>query len=349
MGYLRFFLVIAVVYVHFEPFTGLWWYRYIPVFALFSLSGFLITQVVCEVYEDSLRGRAFYLINRCVRVYPIYFSCLIIAILITALYPAVSEPSRGLYFAVPSTWYEWFRHATILGLNGFSAYKPRPVLLEATAWSLSTEIAYYMVIGLITGRSRHLTLLAFVASIAMMILLKQNNASFIQYYFTMHGPSPIFFLGSLGYHYRHTLKKYLPAYPLLLLLIANLMLYLPRYWGPFRTVLQEPFAIFLYITACVFTLIIVCLYEACRHKAISKLEQFLADISYPLFLIHWPIGALIVHYIDIKYWNGYGLFFSGLLISALISATLVFFVEMPLKKIRKYFRKRGIKSANSTN
>ncbi len=337
LGYLRFFLVVAVIQGHF---TGIrsFWQHYTAVIGLFTLSGFLITRMMCEVYENSARGKAYFLINRFVRVYPTYWVCLLICVLIIEWIP---ETTKQLWpsMVMPSTWQIWLPQFTILGLSSFASKVPKLALLP-TAWSLSTEIVYYLTIGLLTGYSRRLSLAGLVISIIMTAILYLQGATFYKFYYTIYGTAPAFFLGSVAYHYRHTWKNYFPFGTLFLLCLANVVVYVPNMLD---TVRRHPEwqAPIVHFSVVFFALTVMRIYECNKAKAMSKIEQFCADIAYPMFLIHWPVGALAKYILQIEQKQGHELFFAALAFTLVVATPIVFLVEIPVKKVRVYFRRLG--------
>lgn len=341
MGYLRILLVLAVVHGHFIAFDN-YWHHTIAVFGFYVLSGFLITHVVCEVYDGSMRGKFYYLANRFMRIYPTYWACLLVAILIGIYVPETSRSFRVRMF-MPHGWQAWLPQWTIFGISGFSGTVP-PRNLLAVSWSLSIELAYYLIIGLVTGRSRDLTLCVFILSLGLLGVMYYHDAIYAQYYFTIYGPAAVFFLGSLGYHYRQKLKKFYALNNVALLCIAGVVLCLPDILGMQKTFSHRHMPILSYVSACFFMLIIVGLYEGNMDRKISEIEQFCADISYPLFLIHYPLGALIGYYWQLGELHGYELFIPGLGISLLTATMVVVCVEYPIKKIRTYLREKGRES-----
>lgn len=357
MGYLRFFLVIAVVHGHFVPVPNGWWiywHHLISLFGFYTLSGFLITRVTCEIYNGT-QGRVFFLLNRFMRIYPTYWVCLLFAIIVRWLVPETANHAR-VVMLMPSTLEQWVPQWTIFGLSNFSAVQPPRVLL-APAWSLGTELVYYLIIGLLTGRSLWRTWSAFALSVCILIILKIYKDNFYVYYFTIHGPAAIFFLGSLGYHYRHIIRKLFTLHnTATLLLIANVVIYLPDILGMnkpgalgmSRPILQNGMPVLLYITSAIFILVIVSLCESKRAANISPREQFFADISYPMYLMHWPVGILVQYLFGLQKITGHELFFIGGWITFFASCVIVYSVELPIKKIRVYLRMAALKNIPAT-
>lgn len=342
MGYFRIFLVLAVMHGHFTGILYLWEHL-IAVFGFFVLSGFLITRIVCEIYPNTLYGKKYYLLNRFVRIYPTYWICLCIGLLVISLIP--DQADQGvLYVITPSTWERWLVQFTIIGMNPFVTPFDWRLNVLPPAWSLGTELFYYLIIGLFTGHNRYLSVMGLTISIVMIVWIYFHDIAFDRFYFTTYCTSLAFFLGSVGYHYKHTLKNCLPFGTVFLLGMANVILYGPDIFELFRI---HPIwkSLTLHLSTLLFALITVRLYENNKHKPISKLEQFCADISYPMFLLQWPMGIVAGYYLGLR--EGQELFFYGLAYTLVLSAAVVIVVEIPMKRIRVYLRHRAILNKNS--
>ena len=347
MGYLRVFLAIAVVHGHLmtiawkhDHFVVLnaFWQQRIAVFGFFLLSGFLITRVVCEIYGNSLAGKYRFILNRIIRIYPIYFTCLIIAYLCLsiALQTPAGMPGSGLL--LPSSWAEWWPQLTIIGLTPLN-YPTEFRGLLPTAWTLGVELIYYVILGLLTATSRAATWAAFSAAVMWIIYNYSSHVPHIYHYKTVLGPAALFFLGSLTYHYRLALRPWLTSNGLLLAGLTAAVVYLPDMLGIYN-VHRHWQMLYMHLSAFVFAWIIAGIYRSGEYKTASPIEQFFADISYPVFLLHWPVTALVQYLFNIQQ-PGYLLFFSGLACTLAISSLIVLWVDIPLKNVRKRIRTKA--------
>ena len=114
LNLLRFFLAFNVVIFHLwnaaAPGAGP-----VAVLGFFFISGFLITQIVQEVYPMPARTRAF-LRNRALRIYPQYLVALGLGLLSIHLYPDVAFHINS-YLRLPATASEWRDQFDIFGLT----------------------------------------------------------------------------------------------------------------------------------------------------------------------------------------------------------------------------------------
>ncbi|MDE3038598.1 MAG: acyltransferase [Pseudomonadota bacterium] len=222
---------------------------------------------------------------------------------------------------------------SIVGLSGFHA--PFPTRLLPPAWSLSTELAYYFVIGVVTGKSKFLTTAGFFLAMLVAAAMWLRPLSFASSYFSVYGPALVFFTGSMFYHYRASFEKLRLTNPWILVGLANIVLYAAED-------LKNYLPLFHYVAVCCLGYIIMCLHLEFPGRKPSPFDQFLADVTYPVFLLHWPIAAAVCYYGFGDYHLGLNVFVPSLLFSLAAGGLIVFAVEMPCKKLRSYFRRRAM-------
>jgi peptidoglycan/LPS O-acetylase OafA/YrhL len=330
MGYFRFSLIIAVAYYHLaaKMIAGP-----VSVYGFFLLSGYVITLVANEIYNNGWHGKGYFLANRAARVYPTYLACLLVALLCMAAVDFTTVYYQR-EFLLPTTPESWLMQFTILGQSNFVGRWPERIM--PPAWSLSTEIIYYLIIGLITGNSKRLTTAAFCLSLALAGYMLYNDYPYQYFYFSIQGPSVAFFTGAMFYHYRDVFKGMYVRQLWLLILLTNIAIYVPDLIG-----LQRKEVLVLYITTFYLGYITMCLHIISLGRKASRIEQFLADITYPMFLLHWPVGALVCYYWFGEYRRDTDVFLLAFPLTFLVGALIVFAVEMPNKKLRRYLRQRA--------
>jgi peptidoglycan/LPS O-acetylase OafA/YrhL len=333
VGYFRFSMMLAVVYYHVvsSVVSG-----YLAVFGFFVLSGYLITLVSAEFYSSGWRARGMFLLNRVVRIYPVYGVCLALSLLCMWMTDFTTAAFHYAY-ALPGTPSGWLYQFTILGLSNFTPERS-PERLLPPAWSLGTEMAYYLCIGLVTGASRRLTLVAFLASVAGAAYMVASGLTFKYFYLTIQGPAFAFYLGAAACHYRALLVK-ISRIPLwLAVALANLVIYVPDFiqWPRGHPYMPLYFAASLF-----FAWLVLCIHHArIRTPAAQRLERWLADITYPAFLIHEPLGALL-SFLGNDYQHTRALYLPTLALTLCVSHLIVRHVELPLKQVRSRIRQQA--------
>ncbi len=330
MGYFRLFLALVVSAYH------LWSEKISApsaVFGFYTISAFIITLAVNTHYSTLPHGRARFLINRAIRVYPVYWCCLAVAF---AMMVSTGFTAHEVYsqLQLPVGAGEWLRQISILGLTTFDG-DHYPVRILTTAWSLNVELLYYFIIGLGMAYSRKLSLawLAVSAAEITYILVYEKGAHF--FYPGFFGPGFCFAIGCAACHYRERLSRFCLNHYALILLSGVAVTLFPMIASRLSLAQGLVLAPFLY------TYVILSLYKVERKRPPSPFDQLCADITYPFFLLHIPVGAWVQICLLNEYLTEPRYFKLWLLTSAitlLISLVMAFAIDRPLKELRRRIR-----------
>lgn len=342
LNLLRFFLAFNVVMFHL-------WNRAAPgagpvaVLGFFFISGFLITQIVREVYAMPTRAAAFVL-NRALRIYPQYLAALGLALWAINAFPAVASHINS-YMRWPESSAEWWPQLAIFGQSS------SPVRVLPAAWTLGTELYFYALIGLGTAQSKKASLVLCLISLPVGALCAAQLLPFA-FYGSPIGNAFVFSLGSLAYFYRHAVRVSTPLFVLAcaaygahvyaipaleqsdldsgnlagsLLPFATLMLY----------VIQRPAS-------------------AAAQPMLVRISHVLGKIAYPLFLLHWTVCIAVSAWLFEGQastnmpglWEG-GRYFAVAL-AASLGASGVFYslIDRPIEQLRHQIRRRARHEAN---
>jgi peptidoglycan/LPS O-acetylase OafA/YrhL len=310
-GTLRLVLALMVVHSHF---TGGGLTGPIAVFGFFCLSGYLMTKIVNETYSDGLVGYLRFLCNRILRIYPAYFAAAAFAILVLLLWPGEARTAAGWYMLPP----EWLPSVTIIGLQ------PRSPILVIPAWSLHVELIYYILIGAVLGRSRLLTSLWFLCSLAMPIVaIVRGDFSFDWLYFTPYGSSAAFATGAMIHQFRDRLPALSP--------ILAAMSYCALVGLGLTMPLEIAASGGMYVSLILTALAIVAL----KNVPPPRWDTMLGDLAYPVFLMHIPCRAAMYGLLGRA--NGWvDLIAIG--VTFALSYLIVSYVERPVSQIRAKLR-----------
>ena len=282
-GIYRFTLSIMVVIAHLAgPVIN--WTGVYAVFCFYLLSGYLMTLVLNHRYGFDLKGLGRYALNRILRIYPPYLVLLLMAILIVCLIPEAAKELNES-FSMPKHPIHWMHNLLIFGLNGDSNRLIPP------AWSIDVELFFYCVMALILVRSRIICVSWFLFSLGYTVFMVSTGKDFGFRYMSYIGASLPFSLGAVIYFYRKHLPILTPIHGMfsitLFLLYACLAKFLwanPRDMGFYIAL-----ALGLYIQVYLLNL-----KKSGLPPWLIKLDKHLGDLSYPIFLCHWQVGAIIV-------------------------------------------------------
>jgi peptidoglycan/LPS O-acetylase OafA/YrhL len=307
----------------------------VAVMAFFYLSGYVITQIVQEVYTTTAQAGAF-LLNRFLRIYPQYVAAVLLSLAAVYTYPDVADHIND-YMSWPEGWAQWVPQFAIFGLYGSDLR-----LLPAT-WSLSTELYYYLLIGLVTGHSKKLTVTLLAVGLPVGALCALHVLP-IDFYGHPIGNGFVFAFGSATYFYRNAFRVSGPIFA-----VACVAYLLHTYAIPLLgdyDLSDGDIA----GSLVPFSLIILYLVQNdFRNERFVKFANLLGKLSYPMFLTHWTVCVFVS-----------GLFFDGrasfdavtlsegafyffTMFVAVLACSLLFyqFIDKPVERIRRAVRSRA--------
>ena len=338
LNLLRFFLALDVVLFHLwnaaAPGAGP-----VAVLGFFFVSGFLITQIVQEVY--SMPGHLWpFLLNRTLRIYPQYLAALGLGLLTIHLYPDVAGHVNS-YLRWPANATEWLPQLAIIGLDHSNVR-----VLPAT-WTLGTELYFYLVIGLVTARSKKASIALCAASVPVAALCATNTLPF-EFYGSAMGNGFVFAFGSLAYFYRNAFQVRPPLFALAAVAYLAHTFVIPALE---QTDLDKAN---LAASVLPFALVILFLVQhPTSGSRAASVANLLGKIAYPMFLLHWAVcvvfSAWLFHGLasfDMPdLWQGAGYFlvmFAGVL---LVSLLFYLLIDQPVERYRRVVRRRAAATA----
>lgn len=317
------------------------------VFSFFALSGFLMTAVMARSYGYSLSGRLRFVANRALRLYPGYWASIAITLVLIALLGSRFMMTYNDALQVPATARAWFENLSMLFL-GISPIDRIPRLSPPT-WALTVEWCYYLLIALGLSRTRTRTLLWFGVSAAYHLAFFLHNPYSHYLYYAIPGGSLAFSAGALTYHYREWLTRALPrsvaTIPMLVMALAACPLatlwlnaHIPFHFNMVGNWFNLLFSCFLIIELNRFN-------PAAATPA-ARLDRWIGEFSYPLYLLHWQAGAIACWLVLGQPYKalsaqGLGLFCVTVAIALLLACIQIGGIDPAIKRVRDRIRARG--------
>jgi peptidoglycan/LPS O-acetylase OafA/YrhL len=331
-GSYRALLAVMVVLQHLGGVRGL---GVFAVFGFFVLSGFLMTRIMHATYGYSRAGVGRFALNRCLRIYPIYWvACLLSIALVLWLGTERSTAYKENLF-LPDDLESVLRNLLIVvGLDSAPSLTP-------PAWALTVELFYYACIGLGLSRTPRLTVLWFAASVVYVAAanLLQLPPEY-QYSLIPAGSLP-FAIGGLIHHFGARGLAALPPLrrPLAPACLFALMLLnhaLSREWGTLR-------GFGFYLNIALNALIVLCLSARTALPGISRrLDERLGSLSYPIYLIHFQAGLLLLGLgLDMQRGElGFALVALPPIVA--LAGALTLLIENPIERVRERVKNAGM-------
>lgn len=358
MGLLRFLLAIAVVIEHSSNFFGLTLTGgVVAVQGFFMISGFYMAMILDRKYAKGIRGTFLFYSNRLLRIFPIYWVVLLLAVLVSVagvIWPQYFH-SLGVLEKIVSGWSDFHpvtslfvvvNNLFILGIGtGFflaiqhgvmefsahaSSYTPR--LFEFSfvpqAWSLELELELlvYCLAPFLFRRGIVILFGSMIAAFSLRYLAYINgldsdpwNYRFLPFEFGL------FLIGALVYRLYALLSVRdvgLVGWFFLVVMIGLTLVYpvLPKgagFYKPFETA-QTIYLLVLAIS-------IPFVFIATRD---CKIDRYIGELSYPIYLCHLIVVPMCSG--DFGYYG-----FKPVVFSTALAAGLAYLVGRPLERFRQ--------------
>jgi len=301
------------------PTTGGFLYGAFGVGVFFLISGFVIPISLRKLSTGQ------FLVRRFFRIYPVYWFCLLISL---AMYVVSSW-----YWSTPlSERVTWpFVVSNLPLLHSATGIRS----LDFVCWSLAVEVKFYVVFALIflIGKSAHRVVMLSIGFLALCCVVSYvathglDPESFVSYLISDMKFMSFMFLGSLFYYVLYDELRTTAAlgYGLIIfsVFVAIGSFYERQLFGPL--VKNYTYALLLF-SAC---------YLARNRFRENRMLDFLADISFPLYLVHSMIGYVTMP-ILIDQGMPYGMAWPTCVGLAVLVAFLVHtYVELPVNAFGK--------------
>lgn len=319
-GMFRVLLAIAVVMNH--TISWLQGIGAVAVYCFFLLSGFLMTLLMTGVYAD--RPADFFL-NRFLRLYPMYWGALIITLLLWAI---IAPPTE-------------FPRVTSIILQAVYVVSG-PDRIIGSAWAVTNEICCYLLIGLGVTRTRECAIWTLIAAIAVTASIYLSSwRTLSDLYFPVAGAFLPFALGGFLAHQVKRMRpvSHLSDLSLLFFGVVGIVVCMAAesiaYLGGLRVTPTH----ILFVSLLPASAAIIALYRIEVAPRLRSLDDLVGRFSYPIYLLHEPIGLVAVALLLPR--------FAGTLsLTIATSAVFLVLIDNPVNRIRSVVRGRMLPGPN---
>jgi peptidoglycan/LPS O-acetylase OafA/YrhL len=329
LGFVRFILAGLVVANHF----------YLPVankvgahavIAFYMMSGYLMARVLNHSYGFSPAGTLHFLLNRFLRIFPIYW----IVLLLSCVCLYLDRETFGVYgtlMQIPPNLAEWFRNVTLYNLTW------SPTITIPPSWSLSVEFFFYITMALFLARNQRIVSFWLGASVIITIYLVLSGASFRDRYYPVYSASLFFSVGAAVYYFWNELTRFIPRTWIAIVLLALFI--------PFPLVVEglggDRLMLGYYGAAGLFVPIML---WAIANRSFDHL-QILGDFAYPVFLTHFLAAGFVRWIWGPGITGKAALFFCAVLILTLsLSVVIHLGLERQVNRIRAAVRQYSVRT-----
>ena len=302
------------------------------VVGFFIISGYLMTLVMHKTYGYTLQGSINFILNRMLRLLPMYWLAVILTIILIFWIGADAVKNYHLAMQIPSTFEGWLSNITMLFWSWDLEISNRAIIYSSVAvvprlvppaWALTTEIIFYALICFGVSKNLFRVWLWLAVSICYYIATFFVGSTWWLRYYPALAASLPFCIGSLIYFLK---EKYTPKLNPLLLFVLILLnaAYHPNY---------DLGAI---VNMVLVALLILSIANGYKFPFItSKIDKIIGDFSYPIYLLHWQVG-LMVSYVVIGHPARHEIvvYFVSLAVILVLSVLMIEVIDKPIQKVR---------------
>ena len=288
----------------------------VGVFGFFVLSGMVIAEA-CDRFYAGAPHR--FLLNRLLRIYPTYWMCCLIAL---AVYVPLGHPDLKLDGGALLA-----NFSILLGPQG-------GFLWLSLIWAVGIELRFYFVAALMGLAEKllpsHRTSVHAAFWTGALALYLVTVATDYQRLATFrHAP---YFVFGVAFYFYFAYRTRLAA----LASLGALPFVLHAYWryvGAGEAALTASTLVFVAIL-----IAMACLAFVSVPLRLARADKALGDLTYPLYLVHWPVVWLIGQAMPGAGFEGY----AAVLFASFAAAGLVLVMEQPLTRLRDRVRRRRL-------
>jgi len=305
---------------------------FIGVDIFFVISGYLISSIILSKIDNNRFSLLDFYYGRIKRIVPAYLFLLIVVTIVSAFIFVPSDIANlrwGLFWSVLFNSNNYF--ATLDTYFGASSSE-NPIL---HTWTLAVEMQFYLFLPIILLFIKNRKFL--ISTLVVISLLffgygtlevLSKNKSVI--YFSLLARCPEFFMGAIATllplrtnNFVRINSLWLSLFGISLIIASSFLINETSY-----------FPGYLAIIPCIGTvLILVSSNNKINNILANKTLVFLGEISYSVYLWHWPIMAFTRYYYGINAFDGFQIFIIVLL-TIILSLFSYSFIEKPFRNYK---------------
>jgi peptidoglycan/LPS O-acetylase OafA/YrhL len=340
VGTIRFLLAFAVASIHIGKipiYSGV--NAALAVQCFYVISGFLIARVWDQKYSSESNGTQLFYLNRAARIYFMYWAILSLTLAsIFAVHVAAGRWPQSLSIAQSAQMivYQIVSNISLAGSSVMlwlgatpdghlyltdnyttSAVEVWKMMLLPQAWTLELELWFYLLAPFLLKLRTRWLIVVCVASFALRFYWYHVGSEIDPWSYRFFPfEVGVFLLGAIAYRVSSKLSHSHSALPVFVGAALLIGAYLPQFFSEHR-----------FIFLALFAMALPTIFELSKRWTV---DRFLADMSFPLYLVHWPIMQMASQLPKSSYWPG----MYGTIASVAAAAILVIIVERPIDRWR---------------
>ncbi|MDG1938523.1 MAG: acyltransferase [Pseudomonadales bacterium] len=337
-GLLRTILALLVLIGHL---LDKWQIGTYAVFGFYMISGYLMTCIMHDSYGFTMNGRLRFVLNRFLRLYPLYWCAALLSLLLIAWVGVDYVRSYNSYIFLPQTLSEILANISMIYPKEFAnEYEP---ILVPTTWAITVELFFYAAICLGLSKTKRRVGIWLALSVLYVAYCFYENLGWRYRYFPILAGSLPFAMGAYIYFIKQEGYAYINDFllqPLFLLLamLAN---------STAALIFTMYFEMGFYINALLCVLLCYQIATGGQWGGLSaKTDKWIGEFSYPIYLLQWQAGILCsfillgepIH--DIS-GDGFKVLFMALVVVFIIAFLLIRIIDRPVQRWRQLLKDRN--------
>lgn len=325
-GTYRLYLALCVASTHYGGggFIGCY-----AVFAFFVLSGYMMSLTLDQRYLQLPYGRARFLLNRAIRIYPLHW----VILLLSAIYITYVPDAEKIF--KPYAALDWLKNITTIGMVNLKGEYKIPNL-NGTVWSLAAEMIFWCVLAMLwPSRTRIYAFMVAAVGYTAYLMAVHGVFAFPARYNNPLAAALPFAVGAGVYLLK---EKGITIPPRLgIVLVLATVLAMASGDKVFKSSSLDGFYSIMLLNG----LVVLYLARIKPKKGwLEQLDRWCGDLSYPLFVSHLLIGSMLkAHLFQEMNLTSWAFFIRFLPVVLLVSALLHYAVTVPLERVRVQLRK----------
>ena len=294
MGILRFLLALSVVINHSSAIFGFYLVGgRVAVESFFIISGFYMALILSEKYKTTLQGYKFFLTNRILRIYPMYWAMLVITFFaavgvqffflknITIAWFGYQEPI-SIWIAI----YLVFVHILIFGQDILLFTKYSDTLLIPPSWTLALEMMFYLIAPFLVRWKTWLLILLVGLSIGLRLILYYLGFDYEPWTYRFFPTELAFFVaGIFVFRFYQSIHSYVLLYKKVTFFALATMIWATVFYQYIPTENFKQWAYYALLMAA-----LPFIFELTKN---NKKDRRIGEFSYPMYICHIFVLAFV--------------------------------------------------------
>ena len=303
------------------------------VFAFFIISGFYMSLIINEKYAKLHHGTRRFYLNRALRLYPIHWTILILYATYYLYYGVPNFLTGDLRVPLWRWLYAVCSNLSFFGVEVLPFFDNHNwAFVVGPIWSLSIECYFYLLAPFVVGRSLRALVVLLAAAGALRVGLYVSGVPMLPWrYLFFPADLVLFLLGALSYRLYDFVKgkPYANGLGVTAAVVLIVCVMTPYLWA--ESSLWNASDLDNLAAWCFCVCVCVCTPLLFNLSAGWKFDNFLGQLSYPVYLSH----VLVIDFVVRSHLFPYDMGLVATAVTLVLSLALYLLIDRPIERIRR--------------